>query len=77
MQRKPQRKPGKKPSLHANTAPARRTMGISLSLEDHALLHEVAHRRAIKEGGRSNMSGIIAELIDKHRAELETEAKSR
>jgi|GEM_PF-4607207 len=33
------------------------------------------HKRAMIEGGRSNMSGIISELIDKHRKALEAELK--
>lgn len=61
------------PSPHANTLEGHRTMGIRLSLVDHALLHQVAHRRAMRDGGRSNMSALIAELIEAHRQELETE----
>ena len=41
----------------------------------HALLRLVAVRRATAGSGRPSVSDVITDLIERHRAELETEAR--
>jgi predicted CopG family antitoxin len=51
------------------------TTAIYIPKETHALLRLVAMRRANAGSGRPSVSDVIADLIERHRAELEAEAK--
>lgn len=46
---------------------------ISLRKSYWKLLRQVADARADRDGGRRSASRVVAELIDRHRAELEAE----
>jgi hypothetical protein len=49
------------------------TTGINLPLDIWELLHKVSFERAKKYGGRPSVSGLLVELVQRHRKELEKE----
>jgi hypothetical protein len=49
------------------------TSGINLPLDIYELLNRVAFRRALKLGGRPSVSGLLVDLVQRHRKELERE----
>lgn len=51
------------------------TTAIYIPKDAHSLLRLVAVRRANAEGGRPSVSDVITALIERHRDELEAEAK--
>lgn len=51
------------------------TTAIVLSKDTHALLRAVALKRAAS-GGRLSVSAVIEDLAEKHRGELEREART-
>lgn len=51
------------------------TTAIHIRLETWKLLRAVAFRRAQDTGGRASVSKLIEELVERHRGELESEAK--
>lgn len=50
-----------------------RTTGINLPADIWELLNRVAFERARKYGGRSSVSALLVELVQRHRKELERE----
>ena len=50
------------------------TTAVHIRRDHHRILRAVAHRRALKEGGRASVSKLLGELIERHRKKLETEA---
>ena len=53
----------------------RQITSIYLSASVLRLLRNVAASRAEKHGGRPSVSDVVRELIERHRKELEREAK--
>jgi hypothetical protein len=51
------------------------TTAIHIPRQTWTLLRAVAFRRAQNDGGRASVSKLIAELVERHRKELEREAK--
>jgi uncharacterized protein (DUF2384 family) len=51
------------------------TTAIHIPKPTWALLRAVAFRRAQEQGGRASVSKLIAELVERHRKELERESK--
>lgn len=51
------------------------TTAIHIPRHTWALLRAVAFRRAQNDGGRASVSKLIAELVERHRKELERETK--
>jgi len=51
------------------------TTAIHIPRQTWTLLRAVAFRRAQNDGGRESVSKLIAELVERHRKELEREAK--
>jgi hypothetical protein len=49
------------------------TSGINLPFDIYQLLNRVAFQRALKYGGRPSVSGLLVELVQRHRKELEKE----
>jgi len=49
------------------------TMGINLPIDIWQLLHRVALARALKGGGRTSISALLVDLVQRHRKELEKE----
>ncbi len=50
-----------------------RTTGINLPSDIWILLNRVAFERAKKYGGRPSVSGLLVQLVERHRKELEKE----
>ncbi len=50
-----------------------RTTGINLPSDVWELLNRVAFNRAKKYGGRPSVSGLLVQLVERHRKELEKE----
>jgi len=53
--------------------PTYKTTGINLPADIWELLNRVAFERAKKFGGRPSVSGLLVELVQRHRKELEKE----
>jgi|SRR5208282_3097284 len=51
------------------------TTAIHIPSQTWRLLRAVAFRRAQNDGGRASVSKLIAELVERHRKELERETK--
>jgi hypothetical protein len=51
------------------------TTAIHIPRHTWTLLRAVAFRRAQNDGGRASVSKLIAELVERHRKELERETK--
>ena len=51
------------------------TTAIYIPKDAHAVLRLAAVRRANAGSGRPSVSDVITDLIERHRAELETEAR--
>lgn len=51
------------------------TTAIHIPRQTWTLLRAVAFRRAQNDGGRASVSKLIAELVERHRKELERETK--
>ena len=51
------------------------TTAIHIPKPTWTLLRAVAFRRAQDQGGRASVSRLIAELVERHRKELERETK--
>ncbi|HEV7371005.1 hypothetical protein [Arenibaculum sp.] len=51
------------------------TSSVNFERRDLALLRRVAVERATLYGGRPSVSDVIADLVEQHRAELESEAR--
>jgi hypothetical protein len=51
------------------------TTAIHIPRDTWSLLRAVAFRRAQDEGGRASVSKLVAELVERHRRELEHETK--
>ena len=51
------------------------TTAIHIPKSTWALLRAVAFRRAQDQGGRASVSKLVAELVERHRKELELETK--
>ena len=49
------------------------TSGINLPVDIYQLLNRVAFARSLKVGGRPSVSGLLVQLVEKHRKELEKE----
>ena len=49
------------------------TSGINLPVDIYELLNRVAFKRALKFGGRPSVSGLLVDLVQRHRKELEKE----
>ena len=49
------------------------TSGINLPVDVYELLNRVAFHRSLKKGGRPSVSGLILDLVQRHRRELEKE----
>ena len=49
------------------------TSGINLPVDIYELLNRVAFQRSLKRGGRPSVSGLIVDLVQRHRKELEKE----
>ena len=49
------------------------TSGINLPVDIYQLLNRVAFSRSLKKGGRPSVSGLILDLVQRHRKELEKE----
>ena len=50
-----------------------KTTGINLPLDIWELLNRVAFQRAKERGGRPSVSGLLVDLVQRHRKELEKE----
>jgi hypothetical protein len=50
-----------------------KTTGINLPADIWELLNRVAFERAKKYGGRPSVSGLLVDLVQRHRKELERE----
>jgi hypothetical protein len=50
-----------------------KTTGINLPLDVWELLNRVAFQRAKQRGGRPSVSGLLVNLVQRHRKELEKE----
>jgi hypothetical protein len=55
------------------TEPTYKTTGINLPLDIWELLNRVAFERSKKFGGRPSVSGLLVDLVQRHRRELEKE----
>ena len=66
-------KPGKAPPPRPTDEP-QRTTGINLPVVVHALMKAVAMKNQREHGGRASVSGVVVDLVEKHRAALEKEA---
>ena len=55
--------------------PTYKTTGINLPLDIWELLNRVAFERSKKFGGRPSVSGLLVDLVQRHRKELEKELK--
>jgi len=53
--------------------PTYKTTGINLPVDIWELLNRVAFERAKKFGGRPSVSGLLVDLVQRHRKELEKE----
>jgi hypothetical protein len=53
---------------HVNT-------GVSIPVSLHRLLRDAARGRQKAAGGRASVSGLISELLETHRTELEADAQ--
>jgi hypothetical protein len=51
------------------------TTAIHIPRDTWSLLRAVAFRRAQDQGGRSSVSKLVTELVERHRGELEHEIK--
>lgn len=60
--------------LKLEAEPPTITTAIHIPAEVHRLVRAAAFARANKRGGRPSASAIYAELVEKHREELEREA---
>jgi hypothetical protein len=49
------------------------TSGINLPVDVYQLLNRVAFSRSLKHGGRPSVSGLLVDLVQQHRKELEKE----
>jgi predicted CopG family antitoxin len=49
------------------------TSGINLPVDVYQLLNRVAFSRSLKNGGRPSVSGLLVQLVERHRKELEKE----
>ena len=49
------------------------TSGINLPVDVYQLLNRVAFARSLKVGRRPSVSGLILDLVQRHRKELEKE----
>ena len=49
------------------------TSGINLPVDVYQLLNRVAFARSLKAGGRPSVSGLVLDLVQRHRKELEKE----
>jgi hypothetical protein len=49
------------------------TSGINLPVDVYELLNRVAFSRSLKHGGRPSVSGLLVDLVQRHRKELEKE----
>lgn len=63
--------PAAGPALPAETI----TTAIHIPKPTWKLLRAVAFRRAQDQGGRASVSKLVAELVERHRKELERETK--
>ena len=50
------------------------TTAIHITRDVHKLLRAVAYKRATETGGRPSVSGLLLELVERHRDELVDEA---
>ena len=62
----PKPKPGTPERSHV-------TSGINLPVDIYELLNRVAFKRALKYGGRPSVSGLLVDLVERHRKALEKE----
>ena len=53
------------------------TTAIHIPKETWALLRRVAFRRAEADGGRASVSKVLAQLVERHRAEFERELSKK
>jgi len=65
----PKRTPKPKPEQERTHV----TSGINLPVDIYELLNRVAFKRALKHGGRPSVSGLLVDLVERHRKELEKE----
>jgi hypothetical protein len=49
------------------------TSGINLPVDVYQLLNRAAFSRSLKNGGRPSVSGLLVQLVERHRKELEKE----
>jgi hypothetical protein len=56
--------------------PAYKTTGINLPVDIWVLLNRVAFERSKSGGGRPSVSGLLVDLVQRHRKELEKELAS-
>lgn len=61
------------PSRPDATESQYKTTGINLPLDIWELLNRVAFQRAKQRGGRPSVSGLLVDLVQRHRKELEKE----
>ncbi len=67
------KRPTSKPSPPNPMERTHRTTGINLPSDIWILLNRVAFERAKKYGGRPSVSGLLVQLVERHRKELEKE----
>jgi hypothetical protein len=63
------------PKRDRSLTDASATTAIHIPRADLALLRRVAVERANRNGGRPSVSDVIREMVERHRAELEAEAR--
>lgn len=65
-----------KPATHESEAsPETITTAIHIPKQAWSLLRAVAFHRAQEHGGRASVSKVIADLVERHRIELEKEVR--
>lgn len=55
------------------TAVKNMTTAISLPVTTWELLRRVAFKRALQHGGRTSVSAVLVDLVERHRKEMEKE----
>lgn len=67
------KRPTLKPSPPNPMDRTHRTTGINLPADVWELLNRVAFTRSKRYGGRPSVSGLLVQLVERHRKELEKE----
>jgi hypothetical protein len=52
------------------------TTAVHIPRATHDLLRRAAFKRALDDGGRASVSALVVEIVERHRKELEAEAKA-